>query len=88
MMMKMNLYDSIWALIGPYVAFEIPISVFILTSFMQSISREIEDAAQIDGCGRIRMFFGSSFRFPNRACPHLRSTAGYICGMNSALPIR
>ncbi|MBU9736794.1 carbohydrate ABC transporter permease [Diplocloster agilis] len=57
MMMKMNLYDSIWALIGPYVAFGIPISVFILTSFMQSISREIEDAAQIDGCGRIRMFF-------------------------------
>ena len=57
MMMKMNLYDSIWALIGPYVAFGIPISVFILTSFMQSISKEIEDAAQIDGCGRIRMFF-------------------------------
>ena len=55
--MQMKLYDSIWALIGPYVAFGIPISVFILTGFMREISPEIEDAAQIDGCGRYRMFF-------------------------------
>ena len=27
-----GLYDSIWALIGPYIAFAVPISVFILTS--------------------------------------------------------
>lgn len=53
----MNLYDTIWALIGPYVATAVPISAFILTSFMKGISREIEDAAQIDGCGRVRIFF-------------------------------
>lgn len=52
-----GLYDSIWALIGPYVAIGIPISVFILTSFMKEIPKEIEEAASIDGCGRIRMFF-------------------------------
>ena len=50
-------YDSIWALIGPYVAIGIPISVFILTSFMKEIPKEIEEAASIDGCGKIRMFF-------------------------------
>lgn len=52
-----GLYDSIWALIGPYVAFAIPISVFILTSFMQEIPREIEESAEIDGCSKYRMFF-------------------------------
>lgn len=52
-----GLYDSIWALIGPYVAFGIPISVFILTSFMKAIPKEIEEAAAIDGCNKYRMFF-------------------------------
>ena len=52
-----GLYDSIWALIGPYIAFAVPISVFILTSFMQESPREIEESAEIDGCGKIQMFF-------------------------------
>lgn len=52
-----GLYDSIWALIGPYIAFAVPVSVFILTSFMKEIPREIEESAEIDGCGKIQMFF-------------------------------
>ncbi len=52
-----GLYDSIAALIGPYVAFAVPISVFILTSFMKEIPREIEESAEIDGCGKVQMFF-------------------------------
>ena len=52
-----GLYDSIWALIGPYIAFAVPISVFILTSYMKEIPREIEESAEIDGCGKIQMFF-------------------------------
>ena len=54
---NLGLYDSIWALIGPYVATAIPISVFILTSFMREIPVEIEESAQIDGCNRYQMFF-------------------------------
>jgi len=53
---NLGLYDSIWALIGPYVATAIPISVFILTSFMKEIPKEIEESAQIDGCNRYQMF--------------------------------
>lgn len=54
---KMGMYDTIWALIGPDVAFAIPISVFILTSFMKGIPREIEESAEIDGCSKYGMFF-------------------------------
>lgn len=54
---SMGLYDSIWALIGPYVAMGVPISVFILTGFMKGIPKEIEESAEIDGCNKIQMFF-------------------------------
>ncbi len=52
----LNLYNSIWALIGPYVAFSTPTSVFILTGFMRSIPTELEEAAEIDGAGPARRF--------------------------------
>lgn len=57
MTQRMHLYDTVWALVGPYVAFGVPISVFILTGFMKSIPKELEEAAEIDGCGKILLFF-------------------------------
>lgn len=57
MTQKMGIYDSIWSLLGPYVAFAVPISVFILTAFMKGIPVEIEESASIDGCDKYRMFF-------------------------------
>jgi len=57
MMRNLGLFDSIWALIGPYIAFNLPISVFILTTFMGQIPNEMEEAAEIDGCGKYRIFF-------------------------------
>jgi raffinose/stachyose/melibiose transport system permease protein len=53
---KIGLYDTLWALIGPYVAFHIPISVLLLTEFMREIPKELEDSARIDGCGPLRLF--------------------------------
>ncbi|MDC7289321.1 carbohydrate ABC transporter permease [Blautia schinkii] len=61
MMVKIHLYDSIWALIGPYIAFNLPISVFILVTFMQGIPKELEEAAEIDGCGKYRIFWSIMF---------------------------
>lgn len=54
---NMGLYDTIWALIPPGIAFATPISVFILTGFMKGIPKELEEAAEIDGCGKVRTFF-------------------------------
>lgn len=54
---RTGLYDSLWALVGPYVAFNIPVSVFILTEFMRQIPKELEDAARIDGSGPMGIFF-------------------------------
>ncbi|MCR5772007.1 MAG: carbohydrate ABC transporter permease [Butyrivibrio sp.] len=54
---SVGLYDSLWSLIGPYVAFALPMSVFILTAFMKTIPREVEESAEIDGCNLYQNFF-------------------------------
>lgn len=58
-----GLYDTLWALLGPYVAFALPISVFIFTQFMQEIPKELEEAAQMDGASHWTIF--SKVMFPN-----------------------
>lgn len=54
---QLGIYDSLWALLGPYVAFNLPLSIFILTEFMRAIPRELEEAARIDGSGPMHTFF-------------------------------
>jgi len=60
---KAGFYDTIWALLGPYVAFALPISIFIFSQFMEEIPREMEEAAEIDGAGYWKIF--TSIIFPN-----------------------
>ncbi|WP_453991362.1 carbohydrate ABC transporter permease [Bacillus nitroreducens] len=59
----MGLYDTLFALLGPYVAFALPISIFIMTQFMSEIPVELEEAAKIDGAGHWKIF--SKVMFPN-----------------------
>jgi raffinose/stachyose/melibiose transport system permease protein len=54
---RLGIYDTLWALIGPYVAFNLPISVFVLTEFMREIPRELEEAARMDGAGVWTIFW-------------------------------
>lgn len=54
---NLGLYDTHFALIGPYVAISLPISIFILTEFMRQIPQELEEAAQLDGCGPFKIFW-------------------------------
>ena len=54
---KIGLYDSPLALIGPYVAFNLPVSIFILTGFMKGIPKELEESAEIDGATLFETFY-------------------------------
>ncbi|WP_321782116.1 carbohydrate ABC transporter permease [Paraburkholderia sp. J94] len=54
---NLGLYDTPFALLGPYVALSLPVSIFILTEFMRQIPRELEEAAQLDGCGPFGIFW-------------------------------
>ena len=52
---NLGLTDTIWALLIPYVAFSLPQGVFLTCSFMESLPKELEEAALIDGCNIYRM---------------------------------
>ena len=54
---KIKLTNSYMALILPYVAFALPASIFILTGFMSTIPRDIEEAVIIDGGSMARIFW-------------------------------
>lgn len=54
---QLHMTDTIWALLIPYVAFSLPQGMFLMTSFLESIPMEIEEAAVMDGCGIYRIIF-------------------------------
>ena len=53
---SMGVYDTLYALIGPYIAFSLPISIFMLTQFMREIPKSLEEAAKMDGCTHFGIF--------------------------------
>ncbi|PWU67646.1 carbohydrate ABC transporter permease [Gracilibacillus dipsosauri] len=58
---KMGLYDSLFGLIGPYIAFALPVSIVIFTQFMRDIPKELEESAKMDGCSHLRLFWNIIF---------------------------
>src|SRR3954466_5860006 len=54
---SVHLIDNPISIILSYVAFNLPITIMILTGFYKSIPREIEEAAVMDGCSIHRIFF-------------------------------
>ncbi|WP_407939999.1 carbohydrate ABC transporter permease [Micromonospora tarapacensis] len=53
MLRDLNLINSYYAVILPQVAFSLPLTIVILRPFLTAIPRELEDAAAIDGTGRL-----------------------------------
>lgn len=49
LIVQLGLYDTLWALILPSVAFAIPISVLILTNFLRDVPRELFESMRVDG---------------------------------------
>jgi len=47
---RIGLYNNLISLILIYAAVNIPVTVFLITSFMKAIPKEMEEAAVMDGC--------------------------------------
>jgi raffinose/stachyose/melibiose transport system permease protein len=56
MMVGLHLANTLTALILIYTAAGIPLAVFVLTQFFQTVPRELKDAARIDGASEYRVF--------------------------------
>lgn len=57
LMKNLGLLNTPITLLFPYIAFHLPITIFILTSFMKAFPKDIEESAIMDGCGIFRIFW-------------------------------
>jgi raffinose/stachyose/melibiose transport system permease protein len=54
---NLGVYDTHWALIIPYVAFRISLIMMLIRSYFLTIPKELEEAAYIEGCSSVGIFF-------------------------------
>jgi len=54
---NLDLKDSLWALILVYPSFTIPFATWLLMGFFKTIPQELEDAALVDGCSRLKALY-------------------------------
>ena len=47
---RFGLYNNLLSLIITYLVFTLPFTIWVLTSFFQSLPKELEEAAYVDGC--------------------------------------
>jgi multiple sugar transport system permease protein len=51
---KVGLYNSYAVLILLNTAFQLPFTILVMKSFIDEVPREIDEAAQVDGCGPLQ----------------------------------
>ncbi len=56
-MLRLKLLDSKWSLIITYLSFVLPYLIWLMKGYIDSIPTDLEEAAQIDGCSRMKSFF-------------------------------
>jgi trehalose/maltose transport system permease protein len=57
MINRFELYDSLRALVLSYMILVLPFTVWVLTSFMRALPRDLEEAAYVDGASPLQTFF-------------------------------
>ncbi|GAP37945.1 carbohydrate ABC transporter permease [Piscinibacter sakaiensis] len=57
LMQWLGLYNRAIGLVLPYTIFTLPFTVWVLTTFMRGLPKELEEAAIMDGCGPLRIIF-------------------------------
>lgn len=54
MFRKLHLLNTYISVILPYLVFTLPFSIWMLKGYFDTIPRALEEAAMIDGCGRLK----------------------------------
>lgn len=53
---KLRLLDTYLGLIVPYLLIDVPFAFLLLCSFIEGVPKELEEAAFVDGCSRLKTF--------------------------------
>tara|TARA_B100001093_G_scaffold272251_1_gene260224 strand:- start:109 stop:963 length:855 start_codon:yes stop_codon:yes gene_type:complete len=70
----LKLYDSMWGLILTYLTFSLPYAVIMMNGYLDTIPKDFDEAATIDGCTPIGVLFKVLLPI---ATPGIISTAVY-----------
>ncbi len=54
---KLGIYNTLQSLIFSYMIFTLPFTIWVLTSFMRALPKDLEEAAYIDGAGPLQVFY-------------------------------
>jgi raffinose/stachyose/melibiose transport system permease protein len=54
---EINLFNSLWGLVLVEVAYLAPFSIILFRAFVATIPRQLDEAAMIDGCTGLGLFF-------------------------------
>ena len=57
MINRFGLYNTLPALILSYMIFTLPFTVWVLTSFMRALPKDLEEAAYVDGASPLQVFY-------------------------------
>lgn len=74
MIVKVNLYDTYGGLIVTYASFSLPYAILMMTAYFNTIPKELDEAAIVDGASRFRVL--RSIVFP-AAVPGIIATGVY-----------
>jgi arabinogalactan oligomer/maltooligosaccharide transport system permease protein len=54
--LNFGLLDNLWGLALVYIAGQIPFNTWLMKGYLQNIPKSLEEAAMIDGAGRLKVF--------------------------------
>src|SRR6185437_2383141 len=53
---SLELINTRWALILPYIAYRLPLTILLIRGYFLSIPKELEESAIIDGCSEFGIY--------------------------------
>lgn len=56
-MRDFHLLDTYWSVVVAHVAIGVPVFTFIMRGFFKGLPVELDDAARVDGCSEVRVFW-------------------------------
>lgn len=79
MFISLRLLNRLWGLIIVYVAFGLPLTIWIIKGYLESLPKAYEESAQIDGCS----LTGALFRIILPMCAPGVTSAALLCALNA-----